>query len=99
MAAVTFDRSSGRAGGPGSSCSGCAESDRRLAPAVPRSFYAGVLGVSALPPYNEHLMRDLGGLYLALAVVLGAAGVRLQRSLVRTALAAYRMTSPAARRR
>lgn len=60
---------------------------------LPRSFYYGVLGVSALPPYNEHLMRDLGGLYLAMAVVLGAAGIRLQRSLVRTALAAYLVTS------
>ena len=24
---------------------------------LPRSFYDGVLGVSALPPFNEHLMQ------------------------------------------
>ena len=59
----------------------------------PRSFYDNVLGVSALPPFNEHLMRDLGGVYLALAVVLDVGAIRLERSLVRTALAAYLVAS------
>jgi len=45
--------------------------------------------VSLLPPYNEHLLRDLGGAELALAVVLCAAVVTMERRLVVTALAAY----------
>jgi hypothetical protein len=41
---------------------------------APRSFYdsfplAGHHWVSALGPYNEHLTRDVGGLYLALLVI------------------------------
>jgi hypothetical protein len=41
---------------------------------APRSFYdsfplAGHHWVSALRPYNEHLTRDVGGLYLALLVI------------------------------
>lgn len=40
----------------------------------PRSFFTsfplpGHHWVAALPPYNEHLTRDVGGLFLALAVV------------------------------
>lgn len=40
----------------------------------PRSFFLsfplpGHYWVAALPPYNEHLTRDVGGLFLALAVV------------------------------
>jgi hypothetical protein len=45
--------------------------------------------VSLLPPYNEHLLRDLGGADLALAVVLCAAVVTMERRLVVTALVAY----------
>jgi hypothetical protein len=45
--------------------------------------------VSYLPPYNEHLLRDLGALYLSLAVVLCAAVSSMERRLVFTALAAY----------
>jgi hypothetical protein len=45
--------------------------------------------VSADPPFNEHLMSDVGGLGLALAVVLGAAALRMERSLVQAALAGY----------
>ncbi|MEW1926586.1 hypothetical protein [Streptomyces sp. NPDC088360] len=55
---------------------------------APRSFY-GVLWVSDLPPYNEHMMRDLGASSLAIAVVL-AAGVRaMEPRLVSVGLAAY----------
>ncbi|WP_257003641.1 hypothetical protein [Streptomyces sp. SA15] len=45
--------------------------------------------VSYLPPYNEHLLRDLGGANLALAVVLCAAVAAMERRLVFTALVAY----------
>jgi len=45
--------------------------------------------VSFLPPYNEHLLRDLGGADLALAVVLCAAVAAMERRLVLTALTAY----------
>src|SRR3989337_1071687 len=45
--------------------------------------------VSALPPYNEHLVRDVGGLNLALALLLVWAAVALERRLVIVALAAY----------
>ena len=44
------------------------------APAAPSSFYAdfpfpGRHWVRLLGPYNEHLVRDVGGLYLALLVI------------------------------
>jgi hypothetical protein len=45
--------------------------------------------VSLIPPYNEHLLRDLGGTNLALAVVLCAAVATMERRLVLTALTAY----------
>jgi AhpD family alkylhydroperoxidase len=61
---------------------------------APRSFYddfpLGVGGwVSALPAYNEHLMRDVGGLFLATGFILLAAAVRLDRRLVVIALVSY----------
>ena len=42
---------------------------------APQSFYddfpgGGGTWVSALPPYNEHLVRDVGGLNLALVLLL-----------------------------
>lgn len=60
---------------------------------APRSFYDDFPGggrswVSASPPYNEHLVRDVGGLYLALTVVLLAAAVIMERRLVIVALVA-----------
>ncbi len=47
---------------------------------APASFYArfpvaGHAWVALLPPYNEHLVRDVGALNLALAVPLTAAAV------------------------
>jgi len=62
--------------------------------AAPRSFYDDFPGggrswVSAVGPYNEHLVRDVGGLNLALAVLLLAAAVLLERRLVFVALAVY----------
>jgi hypothetical protein len=55
---------------------------------LPRSFY-NLYWVELLPPYNEHLMRDVGGLNLGLAVVLGASALIMERRLVATALLAY----------
>ncbi len=55
---------------------------------LPRSFY-DLHWVELLPPYNEHLMRDVGGLNLALAVVLGGGALVMERRLVITALLAY----------
>jgi hypothetical protein len=57
---------------------------------APRSFYDDFPGlgrawVSVDGPYNEHLVRDVGGLYLALGVLLVAAIVTLSRPLIVTA--------------
>ena len=54
---------------------------------APRSFYdsfpgAGHTWVALLPPYNEHLVRDVGGLSLGLAVVTAAAALTLEQRLV-----------------
>ncbi|CAN5559336.1 hypothetical protein BH24ACT21_BH24ACT21_10240 [soil metagenome] len=61
---------------------------------LPRSFYddfpvAGRHWVSSLPPYNEHLVRDVGALNLALGVLLAAAAILLGRGLVRASLVAW----------
>jgi hypothetical protein len=60
----------------------------------PRGFYddfpwPGHLWVAALPAYNEHLVRDFGGMNLAMAVVFGVAAATLDRRLAATALVAY----------
>lgn len=55
---------------------------------LPRSFFA-IPWVALLPPYNDHLMRDVGALNLSTAVVLAAAAVTMERRLVRVALLAY----------
>jgi hypothetical protein len=60
---------------------------------APSSFYGdfpfGRGWVEALPAYNEHLMRDVGGLFLATGLVLIAAAVVLERRLVLVAAASY----------
>ena len=61
--------------------------------AAPRAFYDGFplprhAWVALLPPYNEHLVRDVGALNLALTVVLGAAAWTLDRTMIRVALLA-----------
>jgi hypothetical protein len=60
---------------------------------APVSFYGDFpLGrgwVEALPAYNEHLVRDVGALFLALAVLLLAAAWAMQRTLTLVALLAY----------
>ena len=60
---------------------------------APHSFYSDFPGggrhwISADGPFNEHLVRDVGELSLALLVVLGAAAITLSVPLVRAALAA-----------
>ncbi len=61
---------------------------------LPRSFYddfpaAGRRWVSALGPYNEHLVRDVGALNLALGTLLALAAILLEQRLVQAALAAW----------
>ena len=60
---------------------------------APRSFYddfpsLGRTWISPDGPYNEHLVRDVGGLYLAVGVLFVAAAVTLARSMVVTAAVA-----------
>jgi hypothetical protein len=60
----------------------------------PRSFYddfpwPGHAWVAPLWAYNEHLVRDFGGMNLAMAVVFAAAAISLDRRLATTALVAY----------
>jgi len=56
---------------------------------APRSFYDDVPTVSASGPFSQHLMSDIGGLNLAMAVLLGSAAAWPDRRLARVALAAY----------
>jgi hypothetical protein len=52
----------------------------------PGSFYAqfplGRGWVELLPPYNEHLIRDVGSFYLAFAILFAWAAVTLAAALV-----------------
>jgi len=61
---------------------------------APKHFFttfpaAGHAWVALLPPYNEHLVRDVGALSLALAVVLAGATVTADRRLIRVAAVAF----------
>ena len=58
---------------------------------LPKVFYDHGPWVARLPPYNEHLMTDIGALTLATVLVLVVAAVSMQALLVRTALAASLM--------
>jgi hypothetical protein len=49
--------------------------------------------VAALPAYNEHLMRDVGGLFLATGFLLLAAAWAMERRLVAVALVSYLLFS------
>jgi hypothetical protein len=60
-----------------------------VATLAPQVFYDDVPGVSLASPYSEHLMRDVGALNLALAVVLFAAAISMEQLMVCTALTAY----------
>ncbi len=61
---------------------------------LPRSFYGdfplpGRGWISALEPYNGHLLADVGAMYLALGVLLAVTAVSLARELVRTSLVVW----------
>lgn len=61
---------------------------------LPRSFHGdfpfpGRGWVSALGPYNGHLVVDVGAMYLALGVLLMAAAISLGGELVRVSLVAW----------
>jgi hypothetical protein len=59
---------------------------------APASFYSSFPGgrgwVAADGPYNEHLIRDIGGLNLALMLITAAAAYTMRPGLVRLAAAA-----------
>jgi hypothetical protein len=59
----------------------------------PTAFYDdfpfGRAWVQLLPPYNEHLIRDVGGFYLAFAILFGWAALRPSRELVVPLAAAW----------
>lgn len=50
---------------------------------------AGHAWVAVLPPYNEHLVRDVGALSCALVIVLAVAALTANRLLIRTAATAF----------
>jgi hypothetical protein len=49
--------------------------------------------VDLLPPYNEHLVTDVGGLYLGFAVIFAWAAWTLQPTLVRAVCSAWLLTA------
>jgi hypothetical protein len=59
----------------------------------PRTFYEDfpflAHWVDLLPPYNEHLVTDVGGLYLGFAVLFAWAAWTLERTLVRAVCVAW----------
>jgi len=61
---------------------------------APHSFYANLgIGsghwVAALGAYDEHLVRDIGSLFIGLGVLMVIAAIRLQRSLTYIAVAVW----------
>lgn len=52
-------------------------------------FLFGRGWVKMLPPYNEHITRDLGALYLGFAVILGYAVLKLSKDLVNGAILGF----------
>jgi hypothetical protein len=67
------------------------------ATAAPRTFYDDfpflASWVSLLPPFNEHLVTDVGGLYLGFAVLFAWAAWTLDRTLVHAVCAAWLLTA------
>jgi len=64
---------------------------------VPRTFYDDfpflTSWVELLPPYNEHLVTDVGGLYLGFAVMLAWAAWTLERTLVQAVSVAWLLSA------
>jgi hypothetical protein len=56
---------------------------------APLSFYTNFPTVALDPPYNEHLLSDVGGLGLAITVVTVCAAVWLEYRLVCAALLGF----------
>jgi hypothetical protein len=60
---------------------------------APRTFYDDFPfldhWVDLLPPYNEHLVTDVGGLYLGFAILFAWSAWKLQRDLVRATCTAW----------
>jgi hypothetical protein len=63
---------------------------------LPRTFYDDfpflAHWVDLLPPYNEHLVTDVGGLYLGFAVLFAWAAWTLEPTLVRAVSVAWLLT-------
>jgi hypothetical protein len=55
----------------------------------PKSFFTDFPTVAIDPPFNEHLMSDVGGLTLAITAVVAYAAVHLDLRLVRGALLGF----------
>jgi hypothetical protein len=64
---------------------------------LPRTFYEDfpfvAQWVSLLPPYNEHLVTDVGGLYLGFAVLFAWATWTLERALTRAVCVGWLLTA------
>lgn len=64
---------------------------------APRTFYDDfpfvANWVDLLPPYNSHLVTDVGGLYLGFAVVFIWAARSLDRALVRAVCTGWLLTA------
>jgi hypothetical protein len=52
-------------------------------------FLFGRGWVKMLPPYNEHITRDLGALYIGFFVILGYAVLKLSKDLVNGAILGF----------
>lgn len=63
----------------------------------PRAFYDDfpflTQWVALLPPFNEHLVTDVGGLYLGFAILFGWAAWSFERALVRPLCVAWLVTA------
>jgi hypothetical protein len=64
---------------------------------VPRTFYDDfpfvAQWVELLPPYNEHLVTDVGGLYLGFSVLFAWAAWTLDRTLVQAVSVAWLLSA------
>ena len=64
-----------------------------VATLAPRTFYDDfpflAHWVELLPPYNEHLVTDVGGLYLGFAILFAWAARTLDRTLTRAVCSAW----------
>ncbi len=64
---------------------------------VPHTFYDDfpflAHWVELLPPYNEHLVTDVGGLYLGFSVLFAWAIVTLDRTLIQAVSVAWLLTA------